>query len=285
MKKSIFSALCLVLLATTTQSAWGAEELASWTFSSGNYPSNKTDFTATSGSCSNSTFYLNGTGSTWNDTKGWAFTAVTDIQITIKAASNITQGSVLTFKVTTFYNKASNAPMKGFSLTCKESTGNFGTTGLSPTSWSLSNSSAEYSVTYTTQNNIVKDNTIVLKLTQTGKAGSGQGFMGPIVVTMESGTSSTTLYLGLFLAAFVAVRACVRRVECLYATFHHIIMSKIDFRSVHFAKALFVLFSVHFFCLTKRNERKKSQDCGGCVAKNLSFRCRLNRTRCARTAI
>ena len=200
MKKSIFSALCFVLLATTTQNAWGAEELASWTFSSGtagtNYPSNKTNFTATSGSCSNSTFYLNGTGSTWNDTKGWAFTAVTDIQITIKAASNITQGSVLTFKVTTFYNKASNAPMTGFSLTCKESTGSFGTTGLSTTSWSLSTSSAEYSVTYTTQNNIVKDNTIVLKLTQTGKAGAGQGFMGPIVVTMESGTSSTTLYFG-----------------------------------------------------------------------------------------
>ena len=75
---------------------------------------------------------------------------------------------------------------------------------------------------------------------------------------LTSGSTGTTLYLGLFLAAFVAVRACVRRVECLYATFHHIIMSKIDFRSVHFAKECFVcffLFSVHFFCLTKRNER------------------------------
>ncbi|MDY4850970.1 MAG: hypothetical protein SO182_07065 [Paludibacteraceae bacterium] len=117
------------------------------------------------------------------------------------------------------------------------------------------------------------------------KTSNTQLKIASITVTYESGSTPTTVYLGLFLAAFVAVRACVRRVECLYATFHHIIMSRIDFRSVYFAKALFFLFSVHFFCLTKRNEPKKSQDCGGCVAKNLSFRCRLNRTRCARTAI
>ena len=75
------------------------------------------------------------------------------------------------------------------------------------------------------------------------KIGSAIGKTTKIVVTFEiAGSISTTLYLGLFLAAFVAVRACVRRVECLYATFHHIIMSKIDFRSVHFAKALFFCF-------------------------------------------
>ena len=129
---------------------------------------------------------------------------------------------------------------------------------------------------------ITAANTTSVTLTNTGSA---QLRCSEIIITYETGSTGTTLYLGLFLAAFVAVRACVRRVECLYATFHHIIMSKIDFRSVHFAKALFFLFSVHFFCLTKRNERKKSQDCGGCVAKNLSFRGRLNRTRCARTAI
>ena len=71
---------------------------------------------------------------------------------------------------------------------------------------------------------------------------SGAVRIWDITVTYETGSTSTTLYLGLFLAAFVAVRACVRRVECLYATFHHIIMSKIDFRSVHFAKALFFCF-------------------------------------------
>ncbi len=69
-----------------------------------------------------------------------------------------------------------------------------------------------------------------------------------ITVTYETGSTGTTLYLGLFLAAFVAVRACVRRVECLYATFHHIIMSKIDFRSVHFAKECFVCF-FSWFCV------------------------------------
>ena len=35
----------------------------------------------------------------------------------------------------------------------------------------------------------------------------------------------------------------------------------------------------------QNQELKKSQDCGGCVAKNLSFRCRLNQTRCAQTVI
>ena len=35
----------------------------------------------------------------------------------------------------------------------------------------------------------------------------------------------------------------------------------------------------------QNQELKKSQDCGGCVTKNLSFRCRLNQTRCAQTMI
>ena len=195
--KVLFTVLC-VAYATTV---WGAEvTLASWTFELGtagtNYPSNKTNFSATAGICTSSTFYLNGTGSTWNTTKGWAFTAVTDVQITIKAATAIAKGSQLTFSVTAYYNKASNAPMKGFSLTCKEGSGDFGTTGLSETSWSLSTSSAANIVTYTTQNDIEKDGTICLKLTQTGKAGTGQGYMGPISVTMleSSGSGKTTVY-------------------------------------------------------------------------------------------
>ena len=195
--KVLFTVLC-VACATTV---WGAEvTLASWTFESGtagtNYPSNKTNFSATAGICTSSTFYLNGTGSTWNTTKGWAFTAVTDVQITIKAATTIAKGSQLTFSVTAYYNKASNAPMKGFSLTCKEGSGDFSTTGLSATSWSLSTSSTANIVTYTTQNDIEKDGTICLKLTQTGKAGTGQGYMGPISVTMSesSGSGETTHY-------------------------------------------------------------------------------------------
>ena len=82
---------------------------------------------------------------------------------------------------------------------------------------------------------------LVYTFTKSG-TNSKNAWVKTIKVTYESGSTGTTVYLGLFLAAFVAVRACVRRVECLYATFHHIIMSKIDFRSVHFAKALFVSF-------------------------------------------
>ena len=74
----------------------------------------------------------------------------------------------------------------------------------------------------------------------------GRCYIGSFTIT-PAGSTGTTLYLGLFLAAFVAVRACVRRVECLYATFHHIIMSKIDFRSVHFAKECFVCFFCFLF--------------------------------------
>ena len=189
MIKKIFTLLCLCLLCIG--SAWGEEvTLASWNFTSGtagtNYPSNKTNFSATGGSCTGSTFYLEGSGSTWNSTKGYAFTAVTSITITIKASEAIAKGTKITFKVTTFYNKSDNAPMKGFDLTCKEGTGSYVTTGLSVTNWSLSNSSAEKTVSYTTQNDIAKDGTIALKLAQTGKAGSGQGYMGPIVVTSEA---------------------------------------------------------------------------------------------------
>ena len=108
--------------------------LASWVFSSTNYPSNKTNFTATSGVCSQSTFYLNGTGSTWNTPKGYAFTAVTDVTITIKAVKPLKAGSSLTLSMDTYYNKESNAPMKGFSIKASESGGSSSTTGLNVTS-------------------------------------------------------------------------------------------------------------------------------------------------------
>ena len=81
-----------------------------------------------------------------------------------------------------------------------------------------------------------------------------------IIITYESGTTEPTLYLGLFLAAFVAVRACVRRVECLYATFHHIIMSKIDFRSVYFAKECFVCFFCFCCSFLLLDQKKRTKE-------------------------
>lgn|GEM_PF-2390957 len=154
--------------------------LASWVFSSSSYPSNKTDFAATSGVCSQSTFYLNGSGSTWNTSKGYAFTSVTDVTITIKAVKSFKAGSSLTLSMDTYYNKSSNAPMTGFSIKASESGGSSSTTGLDVSSWSLSNSSANKSVTYTIQNDVSAGNSVVFTLTGTGKVGSGQGFIGNI---------------------------------------------------------------------------------------------------------
>ena len=158
-------------------------DLASWSFTSASYPANKTNFSATSGDCSESTFYLNGSGSTWNSTKGYAFTAVTDISISVVAVKTMKAGSTITLSADTFYNKASNAPMTGFTLAVSESEGSFSTTGLDVTSWSLSTSSATKSVTYTIQNDVAVDDVVVFKLTQTGKAGAGQGYFNNIVTS------------------------------------------------------------------------------------------------------
>ena len=160
--------------------------LASWAFTSESYPANKTDFDATSGVCTESTFYLNGSGSTWNATKGYAFTAVTDIVISIVAANPMEAGSTITLSLDSFYNKASNAPMTGFNLSVSESDGTYVTTGLSVTSWSLSTSSATKTVTYTLQDNVAKNSTVKFKLTQTGKAGAGQGYLNNIVTSYSA---------------------------------------------------------------------------------------------------
>ena len=163
-----------------------SDNLASWTFTSNSYPSNNTNFAATSGICTESTFYLNGKGSTWNSSKGFAFTEVTDVTITIKAVKALKAGSALTLSMDTFYNKASNAPMKGFNITVKESDGTDAITGLSVSSWSLSNSSANKTVTYTIQNDVAAGSTVVFILTQTGKAGSGQGYINNIKATYSA---------------------------------------------------------------------------------------------------
>lgn len=186
MKTNLFK-VCLVMLCAVFgwSNAW-AENYATWTFASGtagtNYPSNNTAFTATSGSCGESTYTLNGSGSQWNATKGYAFTAITDMAVTVKLTGNLAAGSSVVFAANMYYNKASNAPMTGFTLTVSENKGSFVTTGLSATSLSLSTSNENKSVTYTTQTALKSGDEITLKYTQTGKAGAGQGYVGNITV-------------------------------------------------------------------------------------------------------
>lgn len=189
--------LMLVCLLVGAGSAW-AENYATWTFASGtagtNYPANKTNFAATSGSCSESVFYLNGSGSTWNSTKGYAFTAVTDMTVTLKLTADLAAGSNVVFAADMYYNKDSNAPMTGFKLSVSVNDGSYVTTGLSATSLSLSNSSANKSVTYTTQTALKSGDQITLKYTQTGKAGTGQGYVGNITIdgpTLTSGSGGS----------------------------------------------------------------------------------------------
>lgn len=186
-----FAVVLTLIFTLGVGNAWG-ETFAAWSFTSSSYPSNKKDFDATSGTMrTSSTFYLNGSGSTWNSTKGYAFTAVTDITITLTLNQAAPAGTKITLSAATYYNKASNAPMNGFSIQAKEGTGSFGTTGLSATSWSLSSSSATKTVIYTTQATLASGTKIVFKFTQTGKAGSGQGYFNDISVsgTISGGSS------------------------------------------------------------------------------------------------
>ena len=185
----------IVAIMTTALSgtAWAEEvTLASWTFTSESYPSNKTNFLATGGSCLESTFYLNGTGSTWNTNKGYAFTAVTDITITLKTTVALPAGTEISFSADTYYNKASNAPMTGFNLTASENGEAYSTTGLNIESLSLSNSSATKTCVYTLQSALAVGETVAIKYTQTGKAGAGQGYFGNIIITYTSGGTPTS---------------------------------------------------------------------------------------------
>lgn len=192
MKRKI-QVFALVLMGIMLSSNLWAENYATWTFASGtagtNYPSNNTAFTATSGSCGESSYTMNGSGSQWNSTKGYCFTAITDMTITIKLTGNLTAGSSVVFAADMYYNKASNAPMTGFNLTVSENKGSYVTTGLSATSLSLSTSSANKSVTYTTQSALKSGDEITLKYTQTGKAGAGQGYVGNITIDGPALTS------------------------------------------------------------------------------------------------
>lgn len=173
----------------TQPKAGGSEEdsgvLASWTFTAGtsgtNYPKNSTNFDSNGKEdLASGTFNLNGSGSQWNSTKGYAFTAVTDVTITVKAEKTLRKGAKITFSMDVYYNKASNAPVKGFNLKAAEGTATESTIGLSATSISLSSSSATKSVTYTLQNDVDKDGTVKIVYTQTGKAGTGQAYINNV---------------------------------------------------------------------------------------------------------
>lgn len=160
--------------------------LATWIFTNDNYPANKTDFinNGVSDKYTGCTFNLNGSGSTWNTGagKGYAFTAVTDITIIIKASNTLKKGAKMILSMNSFYNKASNAPVKGFNIIVKEGDGIASTTGCDKTSWSLTASSSNYTVTYTLQNDVEQNDTISFILTQTGKAGAGQGYVNNVKV-------------------------------------------------------------------------------------------------------
>ena len=185
--------LCILVLGGASN-LWATDPvtLASWTFTSGSKPANKTDFVATGGSCTSSTFYLNGSGSTWNNSKGYAFTEVTDITITLKTTVALPAGTELSFSADIFYNKASNAPMTGFTLTASENGGSYSTSGLDVTSLSLSNSSTTKTCVYTLQSALAVNETVAIKYTQTGKAGSGQGYFNNIAIKYTPATPSGT---------------------------------------------------------------------------------------------
>ena len=155
-----------------------AEILAKWVFTSESHPENNTAFNATSGSCSSSTFTLNGSGCQWNTTKGFAFTEIDNAVITIKPVATLEAGKTITLSLDAFYNKAGKAPMKGLDLSVSSGT-------LDKASWTLSNTSNKYSVICTLTSNIAPEDVISFTLTQTGKAGKGQGYISNIEVSYE----------------------------------------------------------------------------------------------------
>ena len=186
--------LLIPLLSLLTSSAWGATTtLAGWTFTSSSYPSNKTNFTATTGTMTtNSTFYLNGSGSTWNTGtgKGYAFTSVTSITITLTLNQAAPSGTAITLAADAFYNKDSNKPVGSYGITVKVGSGSASTTGVGTTTWTLSNSSDNKSTTYTTQSALNSGTAIQFILTASGSSGSGQAYFNN--VTIKATTYSVT---------------------------------------------------------------------------------------------
>ena len=188
----------VVLLCLGYGNVWGATTtLAGWTFSSGtagtNYPSNNTNFGATSGTMStNSTFCMNGSGSTWNSAtgKGYAFTSVSSVVITLKLNQKLAAGAQITLAADVFYNKAGNKPVGSYAITTKVGSAAASSTGVGTTTWTLSSSSANKTSTYTTQAEIASGTTIQFILTASGASGSGQAYFNN--VTIKSTTYTVT---------------------------------------------------------------------------------------------
>ena len=198
LKSRKFLSILALLLTIGVGNAWGATTtLAGWTFTSGtagtNYPSNNTNFGATSGTMStNSTFCMNGSGSTWNSGagKGYAFTSVSSVVITLKLNQKLAAGAQITLAADVFYNKASNKPVGSYAITTKVGSAAASSTGVGTTTWTLSNSSANKTSTYTTQAEIASGTTIQFILTASGSSGSGQAYFNN--VTIKSTTYTVT---------------------------------------------------------------------------------------------
>ena len=238
MKKSIFSALCLVLLATTTQSAWGE----TWT-----------KITSTSELTDGDYLIVyegeSGTGALAFDGSLTTLDAVSNTQSVTISSSSITLDAKYCF---TIAQSGSNYTIKSASGYSIGQTSNAnGLKSSNSNTYTNSISFSDGTANIVSSGAYLRYNTTSDQLRFRYYKSSSYTAQKAICLYKKSGSTEPTVYLGLFLAAFVAVRACVRRVECLYATFHHIIMSKIDFRSVHFAKALFVLFFLVLCCFCR----------------------------------
>ena len=234
MKKSIFSALCLVLLATTTQSAWGAT----------NGDVFKRIDSASELSDGDEIIFVNqaetyacGTKQNTNNrtpvsittsNNAYTYTSSDNVQVFVVKVN----GSNFGFHTGSGYIYSASSSSNNL----RTNTTAASTLATTTSAWTISVSN----YVFTIQN--VSNKSYYLAFNSTTYFSQYKSGQSKPYIYKKSGSTPPTLYLGLFLAAFVAVRACVRRVECLYATFHHIIMSKIDFRSVHFAKALFFCF-------------------------------------------
>lgn len=188
--------LMLLGIVLSINQVWGAEpvSLAKWTIST--KPTSGSPIAMSSGTATGSTCTLTGTigGIKTKDNYSVVyFSAISNVKFSLKVPQAIPAGTELSFKFDASYNKASNAPWKGVSIKVKEGSSTEGTNGLSFTSLSFTTSVSNYSFTYTTQTNVAKDAIILVTLTQTGKAGSGEGYFNNAEITTQSGSPKTSV--------------------------------------------------------------------------------------------
>jgi hypothetical protein len=192
----------LVLILTFgVGNVWGTavDKQAVWTFTSTSYPSNNTNFGATSGVyATNSNFKITNTSTGWKDGSRFKFTTsstAANFLISVKATDAIPVGTKVTLKMTVWYNKANNAPVKNLGIKVSTNGSTYNTTGVGTTSWTLSNSSTEYSCEYTTQTALAANTTIYFELTGSNRAGQGEGYCSgaSITIPIESTPSCNSL--------------------------------------------------------------------------------------------